>query len=638
MTNGYLRVAAVSSKVRVADVNENVKNICLAIDELVAKGVDVALFPELCITGYTCGDLLKNADLLAAAAKGVDSIGKYISDKRITVIVGYPKICGGALYNCASVLSASGRTDITKSYLPDYSEFYEKRRFQPGDNALDPEVVELECGVLIAVDICEDLWAPVAPSTFAAMKGAEVIFNLSASNDVLYKYNSLNCIIQSQSKKCSCGYVYASSGPGESSTDLVFLPKQIIAECGEILASNNRYRLTAGTTYTIADIDVELIRANRLNNSSFHDCAAHFADEKGCGNDERLWSYDFGYKLVNRPLSKLPFVPDGKDAVEHLDEVVSMQTAGLLQRLSVLPSHNIVLGVSGGLDSTLALLVAVNAFRTAGYPLTDIMAITMPGFGTSGRTYRNAVRLMELLGVSTREISIKNAVLSHFKDINHDPGVIDVTYENAQARERTQILMDVANQSNAIVLGTGDLSEIALGWCTYNGDHISMYGINAGLPKTLIRAIVARIAEGYEDGGMPEVASILRDIVATPISPELKPTDGNGEISQVTENSVGPYELQDFYLYYWLKYSFPLQKVFYLAVQAFECEYAPAEILKWLKVFVVRFFTQQFKRSCMPDGPKVTEVSLSPRGDWRMPSDASMALWLRQIEDIALNL
>lgn len=636
MTNGFLRVAAVSSKVSVGDVAQNTKYICDAIDILESRGIDIAVFPELCITGYTCGDLFRNIDLIKAASEAVDFICNYLSDKHIAAIVGYPEIMNGALYNCAAYLSASQRHIVKKSYIPDYSEFYEKRRFKSGFCATEPSVISTSFGVEIAIEICEDLWAPVPPSTLSALAGAEVIFNLSASNDILYKYDTLVNLVKSQSQRCCCGYVYASSGVGESTTDVVFLPKQIVAECGNIIAENDRYELVNETTYTISEIDIDAIRADRLNDNTLSDCATNLGLDFGCV--QNLSShFDFTFPLKYRNLSKFPFVPEGETAFKHLDEIVSMQTSGLLKRLSVLPNHGIVVGISGGLDSTLALLIAVNAYKVAGYPLKDITAITMPGFGTSGRTYNNAIRLMQLLGVSIREISIKHAVLQHFEDIRHNPETIDVTYENSQARERTQILMDVANQQNAIVLGTGDLSELALGWCTYNGDHMSMYGINAGVPKTLIKAVVARIAEGYEEIS-PEISSILRDIVATPISPELKPTDDNGEIAQITENSVGPYELQDFFLYYWLKYCYSVDKIFYLATQAFADSYSPKEVLKWLRVFVRRFFTQQFKRSCMPDGPKVTQVSLSPRGDWRMPSDANMNLWISRLDAIESKL
>lgn len=636
MTNGFVRVAAVSSKVKVADVAENFKYICEAIDTLECKHVDIAVFPELCVTGYTCGDLFRSTDLINAANQVVDALQKYLSGKHLAVIVGFPAIENDTLYNCAAYLSASKRVVVKKSYLPDYNEFYEKRRFKAGSSAVQPTVIAADCGINIAVEICEDLWAPVAPSTLSALAGAEVIFNLSASNDILYKYDALINLVTSHSQRCCCGYVYASSGVGESTTDVVFLPKQIIAECGTVIAENNRYEIVNETTFTISDIDMDAIRAVRLNTNTFADCASNHDIESQI-YDAPHDDFDYELPLEYRKLSKLPFVPQGKDAYRHLDEIVSMQTSALLKRLSVLPHHGIVVGISGGLDSTLALMIAVNTYKVAGYPLSDITAITMPGFGTSGRTYNNALRLMELLGVDMQEISIKDAVLQHFKDIKHNPEDIDVTYENAQARERTQILMDVANQQNAIVLGTGDLSELALGWCTYNGDHMSMYGINSGVPKTLIRAIVARIADGFEKES-PEIAAILRDIVATPISPELKPTDKHGDIAQITENSVGPYELQDFFLYYWLKYCYSLEKIFYLATQAFSDTYSKAEILKWLRVFIRRFFTQQFKRSCIPDGPKVTQVSLSPRGDWRMPSDACMNLWISQLNNIESKL
>lgn len=638
MSNGFIRVAAASPDVKVADVDANVEAICGLISELDDKGVEVAVFPELCVTGYTCGDLFHNATLLKSASEALVKIQRFLENRCISVIVGYPRVDANKLYNSAAFIDKSRIITVDKTYIPSYGEFYEKRWFEPADiNMAASNLIELTNGTIIGLEICEDLWAPIAPSAYMTLSGAQVVFNLSASNDVIYKYDYLRKLVLAQSQKCACGYVYASSGFGESTTDVVFLPKQMIAECGEMLAENDRYDLLNKCKYVISDIDLDLIDAVRIKDTTIADCARNSNLESlgGRVNDRFVYSHECA--CLCRDVNPLPFVPSGLDADMHLDEILNMQCAGLLKRLSVLPTHNVVIGISGGLDSTLALMVSVYAYRLCGFPLKDITAVTMPGFGTSGRTYRNALELMKQLGVTVREISIKDAVCQHFNDIGHDINQIDVTYENSQARERTQILMDIANQVNGIVLGTGDLSELALGWCTYNGDHMSMYGINAGVPKTLVKALVARVAVKYKAEN-EIVSQILFDIVDTPISPELKPTDEHGDIAQITENSVGPYELHDFFIYYWLKYGFSLPKIFYLATIAFEDKYDRITILRWLRVFVCRFFTQQFKRSCLPDGPKVTEVSLSPRGDWRMPSDASYKLWLKSLDEIENEL
>ncbi len=635
MSNGYLRVAAVSPRIKVADIKHNLGSIIRHIDILESKGVEVAVFPELCVTGYTCGDLFLNRTLLAEASEAINEIKRYLCRKSITVIIGYPRVCGEAVYNSAAIINSDTVETVDKTYIPNYGEFYEKRWFEPSAHTDSRQkIFSLPSGVNIGVEICEDLWAPIPPSSYLSMDGAMVMFNLSASNDVIYKYERLRQMVIQQSLRCACGYVYASSGCGESSTDVVFLPKLMIAECGEMLVENNRYSIDASADYVISDMDLQLISAARYKDGTFSECkrrsvAAVVCDSITTTECVTALSKDALYRTID----KLPFVPKGEDAGSHFEEIVSLQSMALLQRLSVLPARNVVIGVSGGLDSTLALLIAVNAYKLAGFPADGITAVTMPGFGTSGRTYANALRLMQLLGVSTREISIKDAVLGHFRDIGHDPEVTDVTYENSQARERTQILMDIANQQNAIVIGTGDLSELALGWCTYNGDQMSMYGVNAGIPKTLIRAIVAYISCTYRKENS-EISGILNDIVCTPMSPELKPVDENGNIAQKTECAVGPYELHDFFIYYFLKYGFSFTKIFNLASKAFCDEYKPKEIIHWLRVFVKRFFSQQFKRSCMPDGPKVLDVSLSPRGDWRMPSDASVALWLQEIDMI----
>lgn len=519
---------------------------------------------------------------------------------------------------------------IDKTYLPSYNEFYEKRWFK----SADPETQRTfrSHGAIIGIEICEDLWAPIPPSSYLALKGAQVIFNLSASDDQIGKYNYLLSLIRQQSGRCVCAYAYSSAGFGESTTDLVFLPKTIICENGSILDTNEPSDYT-GDHVVIADVDIEAIARDRMHLTTFSDCAGL----NGCINNYDGASvsnliYDTGQKIEYRSVDPHPFVPASDERLaERCREITVIQECGLASRLAAIGQPKIVVGISGGLDSTLALLVAVSTMKRLGRPMNDIIAVTMPGFGTTDRTYTNALSLMEHLGVDMREIPIGPAVTLHFKDIGQNPEVHDVTYENSQARERTQILMDLANRVGGSVLGTGDLSELALGWATYNGDQMSMYGINAGVPKTLVRFLVHYYAVSSQDEVLRDT---LLDIIDTPISPELTPADSEGNIQQKTESFVGPYELNDFFLYYMLRYGFSPTRVFILALNAFDGKYDRGELIKWLKVFYRRFFSQQFKRSCMPDGPKVGSVCLSPRGDWRMPSDASAALWLKEVDKL----
>ncbi len=635
MTNGFLRIASVAPRHRVADVAYNVDRIIESLVELDKKKVELAVYPELCITGYTCGALFHNATLLNAAAVGLQRIREAVSKLNIHAVVGLPVRKDGAVYNCAALIRNDQVDIIEKTYLPSYNEFYERRWFAPSAMPRSPRFF-ISHGVKIGIEICEDLWVPVPPSCNDAMAGAQVICNLSASDDLIGKHDYLVSLIRQQSARCMCAYVYSSAGFGESTTDLVFLPKTIIAECGTLLCENDRLDYLSDPA-VIADIDIDAIDRDREHTTTFADCARN----NGClsGNapgcvEEEVWNEDFEpeYRRVN----PTPFIPsDNRILDDRAREISTIQQCGLARRLRAVGSNRLVVGISGGLDSTLALLVSVETVKRLGGDTKDIIGVTMPGFGTTGRTYDNALQLMRLLGVTVREISIAAAVTGHFKDIGHDPMVHDVTYENSQARERTQILMDLANATGSLVVGTGDLSELALGWATYNGDHMSMYGVNAGVPKTLVRYLVRWYATKSEDAAL---RAILEDIIATPISPELTPADDNGNIQQKTEELVGPYELHDFFLYYMLRYGFAPRKVFMLARKAFAGGFDVTTILHWMREFYRRFFNQQFKRSCLPDGPKVGSVCLSPRGDWRMPSDASSAVWLNEIDAMIARL
>lgn len=636
MKEGFLRVAAAVPSVCPADIEYNMQSITAIIDELARKNVEIVVFPEMCITGYTCADLFHNKELLDRADAAVEQLANHSKGMNITIIVGVPVRSNNSLKNAAAIINNGTVNYVQKTYIPNYNEFYERRWWSGADST--DLVVYNSHGVTFAVEICEDLWVPVPPSSRLSLAGAEVIFNLSASDDTIGKYNYLRSLVANQSARCIAGYVYSSAGYGESSTDLVFSGKAIVAENGHILSEKDPW--DRSKRYVISDIDIDAIRNDRMTMTTFHDCSRN----NGCTNSEIIAINTAGLnnKADNetvdpvefRDITPTPFVPSDKN--EHLldercTEITHIQASGLMRRIDFIKSRNVVLGISGGLDSTLALLVAVKAFDELGWDRKGIIGVTMPGFGTTDRTHSNAVDLMHQLGITVREIPIAKAVNQHFEDIGHDPGIHDVTYENSQARERTQILMDIANQCGGIVIGTGDLSELALGWATYNGDHMSMYGVNTGVPKTLVRHLVKWHAKTSDDDA---VRKTLLDIVDTPVSPELLPASDSGEILQKTESLVGPYELHDFFLYYTLRYGYRPRKILLLAMSAFENKYDRSAILKWMKVFFKRFFSQQFKRSCMPDGPKVGSVCLSPRGDWRMPSDASSALWIKEIEKL----
>lgn len=633
MTNGFLRVAAAVPRVNVASVAENTESIIALADELNAKGVELAVMPEMCVTAYSCADLFHSSTLIAAAADGLRRIAEASSRWTMTLAVGVPVSYGTQLRNCAAIVAGGDvKLLVAKEFLPTYNEFYERRWWAPGPQ--DQQRV-FECGgALVGVEICEELWTPQPPSGAAAMAGAHVIVNLSASDDLIGKYDYLRGLVAQQSARCLCAYAYASAGYGESSTDLVYSGKALIAERGTLMCENNRW--DPSDRYVIADIDIEAIERDRIHTSSFADSAARAGIEPVMP-PQRTAAYDTTILPRYRHVDPHPFVPaEGADRDRRCTEIVNIQTAGLRRRLDFIKARTLTVGISGGLDSTLALLVAARTFDSLSLPREGIIGVTMPGFGTTDRTYDNAIALMKRLGVTIREIPIGPAVEQHFADIAHDPAVHDITYENSQARERTQILMDVANQTGGIVLGTGDLSELALGWATYNGDHMSMYGVNAGVPKTLVRYLVEWFAARAATDGDHKVAATLADIVDTPVSPELLPPDADGKIAQKTEDTVGPYTLHDFFLYHTLRFGFSPEKIYILARKAFEgTDFdSPALILKWLRVFFRRFFAQQFKRSCLPDGPKVGSVCLSPRGDWRMPSDASAAEWMAAIDRI----
>ena len=646
----FMRIACAVPEVRVGDVIKNVEDICGQIKEADTVGADLVVFPELALTGYTCADLFFQDTLLNAAMEGLQKVMDCSADyPGLTVVVGTPVLLEGQMYNCGAVISA-GRLHglVPKTYLPNYNEFYERRWFS---SSADLQVREVPAallglsggdipvgrdllfrigdGSLLGVEICEDLWTPLPPSTLMTLNGAEVVVNLSASNETVGKRSYRRQLVKHQSAMCSCIYAYASAGCTESTSDLVFSGQSIIAENGEILAENKNI---IDTDYLLVqDADLGRVRAQRRKNKSIKDTVSLY----GGVNPVRVISVPgVGFRSDGTlyPLEKLPFVPSTQETRQaRCMDIFQMQVAGLKQRLSVIGNANAVIGISGGLDSTLALLVAVEAMRQLGRPVSDVYGITMPCYGTSDRTYNNSWELMRTLGITAKEISIKNAVSMHFEDIGHDPSVHNGTYENSQARERTQILMDYSSTVNGIVVGTGDLSELALGWCTYNGDHMSMYGVNASIPKTLIRWLIDSIAR------MPEFEAsraVLEDILDTPISPELLPPDAQGKIAQYTEDLVGPYALHDFFLYYMVRFSFTPAKIFTLACRAFEDDFDAETIKKWLKSFYRRFFTQQFKRNCMPDGVKVGNISLCPRGDWRMPSDASGRIWLQEIETL----
>lgn len=638
---GFVKVAAAVPSVKVADPAYNAAQMETCLRQAVREGVRAVVFPELGVTGYTCGDLFLKPLLLDAAERVLGALLRRTESLDIVFMAGLPVRAGTALLNAAAVCYRGEILGVVpKTHLPNYNEFYERRWFASAQEwgggevelcgqvvPAGPDLLFEAGGMNFGVEICEDLWAVVPPSSRLALQGADVIFNLSASNALTGKYAYVRQLVAQQSARCLCGYVYASCGFGESTTDVVFGGNALIYENGTPLAFSERFSTQA--QLVSAEIDVERLRAERAVNTTFRADAAYEAAEPY----ERVETgmAPAPVLALSRPVSALPFVPKGTALNENCQEIFNIQVTGLATRLAAAHAQTAVVGISGGLDSTLALLVCAQTFDKLDWPRKKIIGVTMPGFGTTDRTYQNALALMKNLGVTIREVNIQKACEQHFSDIGHNPKIKDVTYENTQARERTQVLMDIANQTGGIVVGTGDLSELALGWATYNGDHMSMYGVNAGVPKTLVRSLVLWAAQ-HETG--KKTQAVLNDIVATPISPELLPATAKGHIAQKTEDLVGPYELHDFFLYYFLRYGFGPAKIYFLAKHAFDKKFTPAVIKKWLQVFLKRFFAQQFKRSCLPDGPKVGSVALSPRGDWRMPSDASVQAWLAEAENL----
>lgn len=641
---GYVRVAAAVPHMRVADCKYNASEIKKQISEAVEEGVEVVCFPELSVTGYTCADLFFTQQLQRDALSALEEVCAYTRDLPIIVLIGAPLKVDNNLYNCAFVMTDGDVVGVVpKVNLPNTGEFYEKRWFSSGRDVLErnvnsirPRIPTIELwgtdvpfGIDLlfttkdysfGIEICEDLWSPLPASTQLAIQGAEIIFNLSSSNCVTGKHEFRQRMITQQSARVHCGYVYTSSGIGESTTDIVFSGSTYIAENGDMLEIGERFQMES--SMVISEIDVERLRIDRQRNTNFtHDKHGHYRHIQVAplepDNGNRV--SDNGGPL-HRHFTQTPFLPKRKDSVEYCEDVLNLQVHGLLRRWQHTHAESLVIGISGGLDSTLALIVSVLAADRLGYNRSQVIGVTMPGFGTSGRTYNNALAMMEELGVSIHEVPIRDMATQHLNDIGHDLDTHDITYENAQARIRTLVLMDLANKYNGLVVGTGDMSELALGWATYCGDHMSMYGVNAGVPKTLVRYMVRYAAENIFGEQLRE---ILMDVIDTPVSPELLPTDENGNIAQITEDKVGPYELHDFFMYYYLRYGFTREKIAYMAGMAFDGVYSEAVIEHWLSVFMRRFFTQQFKRSCLPDGPKVVGVSLSPRGDLRMPSDVN---------------
>lgn len=637
MKHGFVKVAAITPDMRVADVEYNIEQICRRMEEAVEAGAKVLVFPELAITGYTCGDLFFQDALLNSAEEGLRTIIASSRGKDALVFVGLPFTHAGKLYNVVAAVNDGELLGLTtKTFLPNYDEYYEMRYFQPGPTtaeqiefdgkkvAFGPQIL-FECRemkeLVVAAEVCEDVWAPVSPSVPAAIQGATILANCSASDESLGKETYRRELIKGQSVKLIAGYVYASAGYGESTTDLVFSGHNLIAEKGTILAESEKYR--NGIVYS--EIDVKRLARERRKNTTFQ--MTHFPYE----TVHVPFSLQREETVLTRKVLQTPFVPESEEEKKiQCKETLMIQAMALKKRLEHTHCKSAVVGISGGLDSTLAILVTAKAYDLLGLDRKDILGVTMPCFGTTDRTYQNACLLVEKLGATLKEVDIKEAVTLHFKDIDHDMDVHDVTYENSQARERTQVLMDIANQTNGMVIGTGDMSELALGWATYNGDHMSMYAVNASLTKTFIKHVVRYYAETCEE---TELREVLLDILDTPVSPELLPPK-DGEIAQKTEDLVGPYELHDFYLYYMLRYGYEPSKIYRLAKYAFDGVYDDETILKWLKKFYWRFFSQQFKRSCVPDGPRVSGISLSPRGDWRMPSDACVAVWMKELDEL----
>jgi len=641
MNHGFIRVAAAVPMLRVADCKYNSENIIKIIQDAEKEDAHFIVFPELSITAYTCGDLFHQQALLKECSKQLDNILKQTESTSVIAILGIPLRVDNQLFNCGVVIQEGKILGIVpKTYIPGYNEFYEERWFASGLKSVSGSVLvcgqevpfgvdilfedKREYGVCFGLEICEDLWVPIPPSSYQTLAGAALIFNLSASNEIVGKYEYRKELVKQQSGRCIAGYVYTSSGICESTTDVIFGGHAIIAEYGSILSESERF--SNNEQMIVSDIDVEKILNDRSKNTTYME-AVH---------GKYFRKVNFKLKEVkltglHRNVDPHPFVPSNPMLRDiRCKEIFNIQTSGLGKRLKHTGMKNVVIGISGGLDSTLALLVAAKTFDALNLPSENIIAVTMPGFGTTNATYTNALNLMKSMKVTIKEVDIKAASLQHFKDIGHDHEVHDVTYENVQARERTQILMDIANKLSGLVIGTGDLSELALGWCTYNGDHMSMYGVNCSIPKTLVKYLVQWVAENIV---FEETKEVLYKILDTPISPELLPPNESGEINQKTEDIIGPYELHDFFLYHMIRYGASPKKIMFLADTTFKDKYVHEEIKRWLKVFISRFFSQQFKRSCLPDGPKVGTISLSPRGDWRMPSDAEAALWLEELDN-----
>ena len=634
MKNGFVKVAAATPDIRVADVEFNTQNIINAMEEAQKNGAKILVFPELCVTGYTCSDLFDHSVLLKASRKALLEIAENTNDKDMLVFVGAPLEVNGKLYNVAAAMNQGEIIGFTtKTFLPNYGEFYEMRQFTPGPQTVreitfegkkipfGPQILFQAEGMeelVVAAEICEDVWSPIPPSIQAALEGATVIVNCSASDETIGKDTYRRALISGQSARLISGYIYANAGEGESTTDLVFGGHNIIAENGTILKESSRYV----NEIIYSEIDLQRITGERRKNTTFQPL-----------DEETLVRVPFTVEetktFLTRTFPKKPFVPsDEQTRAQRCEEILTIQAMGLKKRLAHTNARTAVVGISGGLDSTLALLVTARAFDMLGRDKKDIIAVTMPCFGTTDRTYQNACEMSKKVGATLIEVPIADAVNVHFRDIGHDPEDHSVTYENCQARERTQVLMDIANKTWGMVIGTGDLSELALGWATYNGDHMSMYGVNASVPKTLVRHLVKYAADDTKDEALKNV---LYDVLDTPVSPELLPPK-DGDIAQKTEDLVGPYELHDFFLYFMLRFGYEPSKIFRIACMTFDGEYDKETIFKWLETFCRRFFSQQFKRSCLPDGPKIGTVALSPRGDWRMPSDACVAVWMKDLE------
>ena len=634
---GFYRFAAASPKIKVADIAFNTAEIIRSVQECSKNEVSAVAFPEMALTGYTCGDLFFQPALRQEAMAGIKKIAASFASSSMIIIVGAPFFWKNALYNCAFVLQEGKiRGIVPKSNNPNYREFYDKRYFKSGETVPDGTIcmtsVPFGTDLIFSggrdfsfgVELCEDLWGVIPPSSHQAIAGATSIFNLSASNALVAKSQYRRNLVKQQSAHCLAAYIYTSSGVHESSTDLVFDGHSMVAQNGQIVAENERFHRNSSIIY--ADIDLQKLQGIRLSESSMGD-----AKTEKCFREILLTNVFSSPTIEYAYIDANPFVPSNADERDiHCEEIFNIQATGLAKRLEHVKAEKLIIGVSGGLDSTLALLVCAETMKLLGRPMFDILAVTMPGFGTTDRTYNNAVEMIKFLGAEFQEINITDACLLHFKDIDHDPNIHDVTYENVQARERTQLLMDIANHERGLLVGTGDLSEIALGWSTYNGDHMSMYAVNCAVPKTLIRYLIGWVAENSEK----KLQKILEDIIDTPVSPELLPNKRGSKINQKTEDIIGPYQLHDFFLYQLIKYGAEPEKIYYLATVAFDKTYEHKLILNTLKLFIKRFFQQQFKRSCIPDGPKVGTISLSPRGDWRMPSDACSEIWLKRLEDI----